>query len=162
MPDVYSCFWFVLAPTGAANGFRLPHPSYNHAELARESTRLSMATTSQPQQLMMMSGLRHAGMKDDGIVTRSRSRMMRKWLPFIKPLRTVDLSNCVHTSITMHSILTIIYFTFHYLLFFIIYYTNAFFSVFVYMHLYIVPTWVHRHAFYYYQLSYSLHLVAIS
>lgn len=69
----FNCY--VLAASGAI--FRLPHPSVNHGEMAREATRISAATGSQPQ-IMMVPGLRNPGSKEDGIVTRSRSRLMRK------------------------------------------------------------------------------------
>jgi len=65
-------------PPGAAGNFKLPHPSVGHDGVVREATRMSAATSGQPHHMMMMPGSRQGLGKDDGIVTRSRSRMMRK------------------------------------------------------------------------------------
>ncbi|XP_067927874.1 casein kinase I-like [Watersipora subatra] len=59
--------------TGAC--FRLPHPSVNHCEMPKEVSRMS-AVPSQPQ-FMMVPNYRNPG-KEDGRVTRSRSRQMKK------------------------------------------------------------------------------------
>ena len=72
------CLFLSFEAQGAAGNFKLPHPSVGHEGMMREPSRMTATTSGQPHHMMMMPGSRQGLAKDDGIVTRSRSRMMRK------------------------------------------------------------------------------------
>lgn len=79
MTNNYKSVLFSAAAAGAGtvpHNFKLPHPSVQTSEMLREATRMSAAQQAMPP-MMMTSGRPSTG-KDDGMVTRSKSRMLRK------------------------------------------------------------------------------------